>query len=74
MDPVSWAKAKGPAYVGLQVGATICVALLIAFTVMRINNGAYEPAINPAFIAAAGAILGTGAMKYDKSDNNSNSA
>jgi hypothetical protein len=74
MDPVTWAKTKGPAYVGLEVGAAICVVLLLAFTMMRIVNASYDPAIDATLVAAAGAILGTAGKKFDKSNNGSNSA
>jgi hypothetical protein len=74
MDPVTWANAKGPAYIGVEVGAAICVILLISFTVMRIINASYEPGIDASLVAAAAAILGTAGMKFDKSANGSNSA
>jgi hypothetical protein len=73
MDPVTWAKAKGPAYVGLQVGATICVVVLIAFTVMRIINPSFGSGIEVTFLAAAAAILPTVAARFDRSDTGSNS-
>lgn len=73
MDPVTWAKDKGPAYVGLVVGSTICVAILIGYTGMRINNPSYQPVIDPMIIAAAGAILWTAGKKLDKSDDGSSS-
>ena len=73
MNPVTWVKTKGPAHIGLEVGATICVIFLIAFTAMRINNPSYQPGIDPTLIAAIGAILWTVAKKFDKSDNGSNS-
>ena len=74
MNPIRWTKTKGPAYVGLEVAATIGVVLLLSFTVMRINNPSYQPGIDPALIAAATVILATVAKKFDKSDNGSNSA
>jgi hypothetical protein len=73
MDPVTWAEDKGPAYVGLVVGSTICVVILIGYTGMRINNPSYQPVIEPTLIAAVGAILWTAGKKLDKSDNGSNS-
>jgi hypothetical protein len=73
MNPITWAKNKGPAYVGLEITATICVVILIGYTGMRINNPSYQPIIDPTLIAAAGAILWTAGKKLDKSDNGSNS-
>jgi hypothetical protein len=74
MNPITLAEAKGPAYVGLEVAATIGVVLLLSFTVMRINNPSYQPGIDPAFIAAATIILAIAGKKFDKSANDSNSA
>lgn len=71
MDAVTWAKAKGPAYVVLSVGAMICVAILIGYTGMRINNPSYQPVVDPWFIITACMILSFAAMKLDKSDNGS---
>lgn len=73
MDPVRWAKTKGPAYVGSLVGATICVVLLMAITVVGIVTPAYEPIIEPSFFAVATIFLAVAAMEFDKSDTGSNS-
>jgi uncharacterized RDD family membrane protein YckC len=73
MDPVTWAKAKGPAYVGLLAGATICVVLLMAIAVVGIVNPAHELIIEPSFFAVATIFLAVAAMEFDKSDNGSNS-
>lgn len=72
MDPVTWTKAKGPAYVVTQVVATICVVVLIAFTVMRIVNPSYEPIIDPITFAIGGIALSSLGAEFDKSDNSSN--
>lgn len=72
MDPATWAKAKGPAYVGTQVVGTICVVLLITFTVLRIANPSYEPIIDPITIAIGCIALTSLGKKLDKSSDNDN--
>jgi hypothetical protein len=73
MNPITWAKTKGPAYVGLEVAATICVVLLISFTVVKINNPSYQPSIDSSLIAVAAIFFAIVGMQFDKSDNGSNS-
>lgn len=74
MDPVTWAKSKGWAYVGLEAGATICVVLLLALTVMKITNASYEPGIDTSLVAVAAIFLAIMGTEFDKSDNDGTSA
>ncbi|WP_436348436.1 hypothetical protein [Natronorubrum sp. FCH18a] len=74
MDPVTWRKSKGLAYIGLEAGAMICVALLLALTVLKITNTFYEPGIDTSLIAVAGIILAIMGTEFDKSDNDGTSA
>ncbi|MFC6764710.1 hypothetical protein [Natrinema soli] len=74
MDPVTWAKSKGLAYVGLEAGAMICIVLLLALTVLKITNVSYEPGINTSLVAVAAIFLAIMGMKFDKPDNDGTSA
>jgi hypothetical protein len=74
MDPVTWAKTKGPAYIGSMVGATICAVLMIALAVPGMVDSSYEPIIEPIVLAAPTILLAVAAMQFDKSDNGSHSA
>ena len=72
MNPVTWAKSKGLAYVGLEAGATICVVLLLALTAMKITAPSYEPGIDTTLVAVASIFLAVGGNGFDKSDDHSN--
>ena len=73
MNPIVWAKSKGPAYVGLEITATICIVLLISFTVVKINNPSYQPTINSSLIAVAAIFFAIVGMQFDKSNPDSSS-
>jgi hypothetical protein len=51
MNSVTWAKSKGPAYVGLLVTAAIYIPYLIATIGLKIANPSYVPIIDPFSIA-----------------------
>lgn len=71
MNSIVWAKSKGPAYVGLEVAATIRIAFLISFTVVKINNPSYQPTIDSSLIAVAAILFAIVGMQFDKSNSDS---
>jgi hypothetical protein len=73
MNPVTWAKAKGPAYVGLLVTAAIYVPYLIATTGLKITNPSYVPIIEPFSIAVVLLAFAAATLLSGKLGDNTNS-
>lgn len=57
MDPTTWVKAKDSTCVGVEVGATICVILLVALLVAKTSADSYEFNNEAAVIDVLCAIL-----------------
>lgn len=74
MGPKRWLNDNDPKYIGLLSVSTICIALLIACSVLGIVTASFEPVIDPAAFAAAGTIFAVVAQQMSDSDTSVNGA
>jgi K+ transporter len=73
MNPVTWAKSKDPAYVGLLVTAAIYISYLIATTGLKIANPSYESIIEPFPIAIVLLLFAVATLLSGKLSDSTNS-
>jgi drug/metabolite transporter (DMT)-like permease len=73
MNPGTWVKSKGLAYVGLLVTAAIYISYLIATTGLKITDPSYAPIIEPFPIAIVLLLFAVATLLSGKPSDSTNS-